>query len=177
MEPHPRTPPDGTAWAPAAGRGRPPAWEGTPCHGPGEQPQVRCRQIPAHTAGSLLGKGAAPALHDTGDILLPALPGQEASLVLPLSWDLQHPLTRDCGLVNKSRSWFQGREQVSPQGEPCTSAPATVMDHLVVRQKCFNGPRTKPTATPSPPCSVDHQAAADRRQELEETLEEERLSG
>lgn len=56
-------------------------------------------------------------------------------------------------------------------------SPAKVMDHSLVRQKCFNGPRTKPTATPSSPCSVDHQAAADRRQELEEALEEERLSG
>lgn len=64
--------------------------------------------------------------------------------------------------------------QGSPQGKPRPSAPATVTDHSLVRQKCFNGPSTKPTTKPR---SVDHQAAADRRQELEEALEGERPSG
>lgn len=50
-------------------------------------------------------------------------------------------------------------------------------DHSLVRQRSFNGPRAEPQPLPpSLPCSVDHQAAADRWQELEEALEGDKLS-
>lgn len=113
---------------------------------------------------------------------LPSSAGGDRGNDLPVSWDmaLRDPLLgggEHLPLLASGESTSGSHR--SPQGHPDPSPPPPAMltDHSLVRQRRFNGPRAEPTAAPSPPCSVDHQAAADRWQELEEALEGDRPSG